>query len=116
MKALALKSHGKVLIPKLWVADSFLPRFLGLMGKRGLSADEAVFFPKCNSIHTLFMRFSIDVIFVGKNNEVVSVLEKCRPWKWLLPRWDAKHVIEMAGGQSHKLGITKGMILDWGQM
>ena len=108
----ALKREETLLFSRTTVADTFLSRFMGLMGKSGIPEDEAVVFPRCNSIHTFFMRFPIDVVFVDDGGEVVDVVESMRPWKMLMPRRGARHTIEMQANLSRRLGITKGTRID----
>ena len=108
MQCGALKNDAHVIIPKCWVARSYFERFLGLMGKKGIPGDEALLFPRCNSIHTFFMRFPIDVIMVSGEGRVVEVCESMGPWRMQLPRFKAKHVIEMKAGLARELGISAG--------
>ncbi len=113
MRQGSLINSGKVIVPKLSIARDFLSRFLGLMGRRGLPQDEALFFPKCNSIHTFFMRFPIDVVFLDADGNVVEVIENLKAWRMLLPRSKAKHIIEFAGNRTRDLGLRSGMRLEW---
>lgn len=108
MVASALKKEGRELIPKCWVARDPFSRFLGLMGKKSIPANEAVAFPRCNSIHTFFMRFPIDVLLVGDGGEVVDVVEAMRTWRLMLPRRKVRHVVELAAGRCRELGIAQG--------
>lgn len=108
MKTVELKKNGKTVIAKCGIASDFFSRFMGLMGKSHLADDVALFFPRCNSIHTFFMRIPIDVLFVNKAGVVVEILESLKPWKMLLPRGKAKHVIEMRALLSQKCGIQVG--------
>ena len=118
MKNASIKMNGKLLLAKGSVADSFFPRLLGLMGRKTIANDEALIFPRCNSIHTFFMRFAIDVVMVDAKGEVVEVAQAMLPWRMQLPRWRAKHVVEMLAGRAHELGIVPGVKLDvegvWG--
>lgn len=114
MQASALKHKEGELIRKAWVAKDPFSRFLGLMGKKGIPADEAMVFPRCNSIHTFFMRFPIDVVMVAADGKVVEVIEGMKAWRLLLPRWDAKHVIELKAGRARELGISVGTVLNCG--
>ena len=108
MKMVELKKNGQTLIRKCRIAADFFTRFLGLMGKMQLREDEALCFPKCNSIHTFFMRIPIDVLFVSKSGKVIEVLPTLKPWKMLLPRLKAAHVIEMKSALAAKLEISVG--------
>jgi len=111
LKYSALKSQDRVLVSRCGIAESFVPRFLGLMGRRSLSGDEGLLFPRCNSIHTFFMRFPIDVVFLDAQGKVLTVIEALRPWRMLLPRLSAKHCLELAAHRSRELGIETGMKL-----
>lgn len=114
MQASSLKHNEGELIKKAWVAKDPLSRFLGLMGRKGLPENEAIVFPKCNSIHTFFMRFPIDVVMVAGDGRVVEVIEAMKAWRMLLPRWNAKHVIELRAGRAKELGISVGTVLNCG--
>jgi uncharacterized membrane protein (UPF0127 family) len=104
----ALKKESRVLISRCRVATGFFERFMGLMLRSGIGEDEAILFPRCNSIHMFFMRFPIDVVLVAEDGEVVEVIECLRPWRLILPRSRARHVIEMKSGRSRQLGISAG--------
>ncbi|MBY0372166.1 DUF192 domain-containing protein [bacterium] len=82
------------------------------MMKRSIGADEGLFFPRCNSIHTFFMRFPIDVVFVDAGGRVVDVVEALAPWRMPLPRWSAKHCLELGARRAKAMGIREGMVLD----
>lgn len=63
------------------IADNFLSRTKGLLGKNALKENEALVIKPCNAIHTFFMRFSIDAVFLDKQNKVVAIKENLRPFK-----------------------------------
>lgn len=111
MRSIELKSEGRVLLKQCWVASSFFSRFKGLMGRTSLSDEEGVAFPKCNSIHTFFMRMPIDVVLVDKKGVVVGVHENLAPWRLLLPRKATRHVVELKAFRSRALGIKAGVTL-----
>jgi uncharacterized membrane protein (UPF0127 family) len=81
-------------IDEVYVADSFIKRFLGYMFQRKPNR-QAIVFIRCNSIHTFFMRFNIDVIFINDYMEVVKVVKCVRPWKVIMPVKGATAVIEV---------------------
>ncbi len=108
MRKTGIEINGKDAAVTCLVADSYFSRFLGLMGKKEIAPRSAICFPKCNSIHTLFMRFPIDVVMVGSDGTVVKIVEAMKPWRLILPEWKAKHVIEMRAQECRSLGITEG--------
>lgn len=59
------------------VAKSFRKRLIGLMGKTDI--DYGMLFPKCNSIHTYFMKENIDVVGLDENNEVIYMYQNLEP-------------------------------------
>lgn len=81
---------------------------MGLMGRKHLSDEEAIVFPKCNSIHTFFMRIPIDVLFVSESGEVVRRLEALKPWKLVLPVKGAVHTIELGAKTAERKEIRVG--------
>ena len=107
MKKTELKLEGKTLLAPVWLARDPFSRFLGLMGRAGLSSGEALLFPRCNSIHTLFMRFAIDVVFIDYHGIALETTT-ANPWRFLMPRWHASHTLELGQGEASRLGITAG--------
>ncbi len=111
MRVQALKTQGRVLIGRCKVARSFFARFMGLMGRKQVDADEGILFPKCNSVHTFFMRVPIDVVRLDGTGRVVKVEEGVRPWRMLMPSRETKHILELRANRSRELGISAGTLL-----
>jgi hypothetical protein len=61
-------------------ADTHWSRFRGLMGRRRLVDGSGLIIRPCKSIHMMFMRFPIDVVFFDKEGRVTSVSQRVRPW------------------------------------
>ncbi len=79
------RTRGTVLGASLEVSESFVGRFLGLMGRRELPGDGGMWLRPASSIHMLFMRFPIDVVFLARagtdgGRRVVSLRPNLRPW------------------------------------
>lgn len=108
MAVLESKTANQKLVPNLEVANNFWSRGKGLLGRKNLSEDHALWIHRCNSIHTCFMQFSIDCVFVDKNLKVKAIYQDVKPWRLVLPVWGASSVIEMASGTSSKLKINVG--------
>ena len=87
----------------LTIAERLIPAFdsttrrTGLLSYTSLPDDSAMVIAPSNAIHTLFMKFPIDVLFVAKNGRVVKVREELAPWR-LAGAWGAFCVVEMAAG------------------
>ena len=78
----------------------------GLLGRDGLD-DEALVIAPCNLVHTFFMRFPIDTVFVDRQGTVVRIQHDVQPW-WVAGAWRAFATIELAAGQAKKAGISQG--------
>jgi uncharacterized membrane protein (UPF0127 family) len=98
MMKLLNKTTNKVLVPNLEKASSFWQRSRGLLGRDHLPADRALWIVHCNAIHTFFMRFPIDVVFVDRKMVVRKVMPQVNPWRVTLPVLFARDVIEFPAG------------------
>ena len=104
-------------VPLLYVeiADTFWRRFVGLMGRKSLTPSHAMLLHPCASVHTCFMRFSIDVAFVkrredGKGWQVVKVVRGLRPWLGVSVCGEADAVIELRQGEAERMGMEPGTV------
>lgn len=111
MAKLMNKINNSVIIENLIVADTFMKRLVGLLSHESLSANEAMWIQKCNSIHTCFMRFSIDCIFLDKSMTVRKIFSDVKPWRITSPVWVANSVIEMQAGRALFLNLKEGDVL-----
>ena len=98
---------GEPVARRLLKAEKFKERLTGLMGKKDMPQDTAFWIPDCPSIHTFFMKFSLDLIFTDKNQRVVSVFYEVRPYKIIFGGFKARHVFEMKVG-SGRPSLQKG--------
>ena len=53
----------------------------GLLGRHALASDAALILAPCPAVHTCFMRFPIDIVFVGRDGDVLKVYERVKPWR-----------------------------------
>src|SRR3989338_5620498 len=105
---LAVEGTGELVARKARVARTWRQRMVGLLARSTLPADEALIFPACASIHTVGMRFPIDVIFVDRDWRVVAVRERLGPGCLMLPVRRAWGVIEAACGTLERAGLKVG--------
>ncbi|MFD1707626.1 DUF192 domain-containing protein [Siminovitchia sediminis] len=107
MKLMMANEH-QVLADHVEAADTFWKRFRGLMGRKSLPERTAIYLTPCRSIHTFFMRFSIDVIYLDKNNHIVGLEEHLQPGKTGRNVKHARSVIEMPAGTIQASSIVEG--------
>jgi len=70
---------GTTLATNVKVADNLFTRMKGLLGKKELPIGEALWIKPCFSVHTFFMKFSMDVIFLNKKNQVIAAVRNLKP-------------------------------------
>ncbi|WP_280770409.1 DUF192 domain-containing protein [Salipaludibacillus daqingensis] len=93
-------------------ADTFATRLKGLMFRRKPIENEALWIKPCNSIHTCFMNFPIDVLFLDKNERIVHMIENLKPWRFVPPVAHSKSVLELPKGTIQQEGLQKGEKLE----
>lgn len=100
MKYLSIvNTHSNFLIAKkAIVADGFFDRLMGLMFKTEMKDFDGLLILGSNSIHTCFMRFNIDVLFLNKENKVIKIFENMKPWSFTWIYLKAIKVLELPGG------------------
>jgi uncharacterized membrane protein (UPF0127 family) len=92
------------------VARDPFTRMRGLLGRRGLAQGEGILLEPAASIHTFFMRFPIDVVFLDREQRVVRVVPNLGPWRTAGVR-KARTVLELAAGEAARLGVMPGSAL-----
>lgn len=104
-------TQNKLIAEDVKVAENFFSRSIGLILKKELKKDEGLIIKPCCSIHTFFMKFAIDVIFVNKKNEVVAIYENVKPWRILPIHLTSKYVIELSAGKVSEKNVSKHDII-----
>ena len=83
---------------KLKIADSFWLRFKGLMFKKNLANREGLLLRPCNGIHTFFMRFNLDILYLDKENNIIKSFFDVSPGKILPVMKECFSVLEIKAG------------------
>ena len=91
---------GATVVEKLHSATNIWTRFVGLQFRRNFPDGHGLLIVPCRSIHTMFVRFAIDVCFLSQEGIVVEIQKSVRPWKILFPQQPAYAVLEMSAGQA----------------
>lgn len=90
-----------------WAAN-FWDRLKGLLGERELPAGEALVLEKCRAVHTFFMRFNIDVLFLDEGDTVLEMQTNVPPGRLAGPVRRAHRVVELPAGVLLRTGTLPG--------
>jgi uncharacterized protein len=99
---------GTVVCERCLLAETPLARLRGLLGRSGLASGEGLLLRPAGSIHTAFMRFSIDAVFLDRADRVVKVAAALRPWRAAVCR-GARSVLELPAGEAARRGLRPGV-------
>ncbi len=90
-------TRQQYLATELRVADTHASRFVGLLGTRAheFATGKGLWIVPCRGVHTLGMRFPIDVIYLDSNSTVIHVERSLRPWRLAPVRVSAASVLEL---------------------
>lgn len=105
--ALRNASSGRVVASTVELAVTSETRRRGLLGREGLASGHALLIAPCSSIHTWFMRFPIDVIYVRRDGLVLKVRAAIPAWRMSVGL-GAFAVVEMAAGAAAQAGVSAG--------
>lgn len=109
-----LARTGSVALSGVMRADSFIERARGLLGRPCPAEGEGMLFPGCRSIHTIGMRYPIDLVFLDGRGGVVGLRSGLKPFGLALCR-KAAAALELACGEIERLGLRLGDQLLWQQ-
>jgi uncharacterized protein len=106
LKAVNL-TRGAVLASNLEVAGNHKQRSKGLLGRDGLSAGEGLWIIPCESVHTFFMRFPIDLVYLDNEHRIRKVRSAVGAWR-LSACLSAHSVLELAAGTIRATKTQRG--------
>lgn len=100
-------SNGETICERCTVAASMFSRLKGLLGRSAMGRDEGILLRPASSVHTAFMRFPIDAVFLDRDLRVLRVATDLRPWRAAGCR-GARAVLELSSGESERRGVRPG--------
>lgn len=112
MKAVICKSDIE-LVGNLMVADSIFTRMKGLLGKDSLPRGSGLWLKPCKGVHTFGMRFTIDVVFLDRENRVIEVISELKPNRMTTIFPHAATVLELPASMVSEAKLAKGDIIDF---
>jgi uncharacterized membrane protein (UPF0127 family) len=107
------RAGGGAVCERCAVADSAPARLRGLLGRSELPAGDGILLRPAGSIHTAFMRFPIDAVFLDRKLTVVGIAAELPPWRMAAQR-GSKAVLELAAGECERRGVAIGDRLELG--
>jgi uncharacterized membrane protein (UPF0127 family) len=108
MKHMTLRrENGDVVVDQCVVADSPVSRLKGLLGRSELRPGEGLLLRPASAIHTCFMRFPIDAVFLDDGLRVLRISDELHPWR-AASRRGARAVLELPAGESARRGLEVG--------
>ena len=100
-------TRGVELGQKVRVASSLVERAVGLLRTPVLGPGEGLWISPCTSIHTFFMRYPIDALFLDSGGVVLSG-QTLGPWRLSGWHWKSRGVLELSAGILHQTGTQPG--------
>jgi len=106
--------NGNIWVEHVEIAATTFQRMRGLLGRRGLPAGHGLLIDACGSIHTVGMRFPIDVIFLDPAWQVRRVCSHVRPGRPMVwCGWRGLRALEVASGWLELGGVAAGTQVEW---
>jgi len=102
------ETRNTILGTRIALADTFLTRLVGLLGKKQMASDGGLLIQPSSGVHTFFMRFPIDVIALDRNHRVRAVWHALRPWRLSRVSWRYQSVLELPAGQIRRCRVEVG--------
>ena len=99
---------GAIIAEKAKITQNFKERSIGLLNRKSLEPGEALLIKPCNSIHTFFMRFPIDVAFLNKEGNVVGIVKNMAAWRLASCIFKGYMTLELPVGSIDIQGIKIG--------
>jgi uncharacterized membrane protein (UPF0127 family) len=108
-------SEGQIVCERCEIADGVFTRLRGLLGRDALPLGHGLLIRPTWSVHTAFMRFAIDVVFLDEELTVLKIARRLRPWR-ASARFRAHSVLELPAGECDRVGIVVGDRLAWASL
>ena len=112
MRVGALECEGTVVLPRVWRADNWHLRLRGLLLRPPLCDGEGLLIVPCDSVHTFWMGYPLDLLFLDRAGRVLRWREDLRPWRGAWCR-RAHATIEMRSGSLARISPSVGQQLQW---
>jgi len=102
----------QLILSHVMKTSSVVERMQGLLCRAPLKEHEGFLIQPCSSIHTIGMRYDIDVIFLNKDLQIKKITCNIKPWRFAMSV-GAAMVLELMAGNAERLGLVENMELQW---
>ncbi len=107
------QTRNTVVGDRITVADSSLSRMIGLLGRSGLSEGEGLWIRPSSGVHTVGMRFSIDVVGLNKDKRVIKLWKNLRPYRVTSVSVALRSVVELPSGRIASCMVQVGDLFEF---
>ncbi|GAA0182626.1 hypothetical protein SH2C18_49720 [Clostridium sediminicola] len=107
------KGNNNIIVQNVIEANTFFKRLKGLMFTKELSPQSALYIYPCNGIHTYFMNYTIDVLYLDINNIILAIDENMKPGRMGKIQKNAVAVVELLGGKVKDSAIEVGQAVEF---
>lgn len=104
-------ADGRCIARHVYLACSFRSRCVGLLGHASIPEHEGLLLVPGGTVHTLGMRFDIDVVFLNRQMRVLGLAERVAPWRIVAAPKETARVLELAAGKIATTRLTTGTYL-----
>jgi len=105
------KSDHRLVASQCMVAEGPWERMKGLLGHSHLASGQGMWIEPCNNVHTFFMKFAIDVVYLNWEGQILRIIKKMEPWRTHLPVWSGRVALELPAGASDGLEVGDTLCL-----
>ncbi len=109
LQMLKAESGNQILVNKLEVTETVWEATRGLLGRSVLEADQGMMIRNCRSVHTWFMRFAIDLVYLTESMVICKLVPVLMPWRFSACT-KASSVLELSSGMIGKLNLSLGQV------
>lgn len=95
--------------------ESVVERMRGMLGAPPPGPGVGLWLFPCNAVHMYFMRYSLDIVYLNRNLQIVKVVSSLAPWKISICL-RAHSVVELAANEARRLGLMSGQRLVWSEI
>lgn len=111
--SLRVESSGSLIANRARIARTWVARIQGLLGTQTLPPGEALIIDPCTSVHMLFMKYAIDVLFCSNDGTVIYTCRQLRPWRFSPLVLRGRYVVELPAGTVDAFRINEGDRILW---